>query len=799
MIEIRQKWELYLATNNLSKQEKDTQQKSFSSHMKQIRGKYGDDINLSMVRGAGPINQEASVRVGTQIFRTYWENGIMKGSTTGTTISPHVNPTFAYSLSGSEFNVHYRTNPLSAFHLSPSLSPTNGSSQTSQITGTDLVDGAMHQFSTWCTSFHSQINAANPSLLIRIFAGDCIPFCQALRMCHLDNVTKTGKYSRPWGLSQINFSEDYESPRSAPLLFNIIDTSNLTDHIGLLNLVLVSSPLLRRTPSSVLQSDTFGSSTSDNKLESALLDRVFCDIPTLSILLGIAPSFHLHPFSTECRKNEQMAMGIGESGYFYQPISWKCPFSVASYSAPEYPEVEEENPFLVCDDLTLAKFIFSVYMQMFAEENITNLANKTVSQYKIECLHYIRTSFVEFLCVVKGRVQVDWTKTMQHFIDFVEADKSLLLGMTNYQDFICQLHLYDLYTIDTLRWDYVRSIRTPGDFFDGWQVVPPVVSVVLKVPRAFLKVLEESNRMDIGIPILVCETRGLNAQNMHSSIRLTFGDIVYSGQHADARVVITEDPAGWHGKSPLILSFDAASWLFTKFGNIRSVGLCARATPIFTRKLYSKIGLNQSIFSAPLNDKKHVFITRHRPNGSREIHGTKENITADSGIPAITVDFDASATRVETLAVRKDIVDQDAAKTLASGAPVSTKIIGDTSILASFEGYVQLFQFPFPIDASRVKTKIARKSLYIEVKHLIPIRLFRTLTRALTADCCSSQTRKRYFHHCISQFISHCSAQDDLQPSQRFVSQTFRSTCSPSSLGSRQHSIVVVASVINVL
>ena len=718
MIEIRQKWEFYLATNNLSKQEKDAQRKSFSSHMKQIREKLGDDIVLTMVRGAGPINQEASVRVGMQVLRTFWEDGFMKGSATGTTISPHVNPTFVYSLSGSEFNVHYRTNPLSAFHLSPALSPTKGSSsQSSQITGTDLVDGAMHQFSTWCTSFYSQANAANPSLMIRIFAGDCMPFCQALRICHLDKVTKTEKFSRPWGLSQISFTEEYEGPStSAPLLLNLIDTSNLTDHIGLLNLTLVSSPLLRRTPWSILQTDIFGSTSSDKKLESALLDRMFCDIPTLSVLLGIAPSFHLHPFSTECRKNEQMAMGIVESGYFYQPISWKCPFSVTSYSVHAYPEVQEEIPFLVCNDLPLAKFLFSVYMQMFAEENITNLANKTISLYKIDYLHYIRTSFVDFLCIVKRRVQVDWTKTMEHFIDFVEADKSLLLGMTHYQDFICQLHLYDLYTTDTLRWDYVRSIRTPGDYFDGWQVVPPVVSVVLKVPRKFLKVLEDSDRMEIGVPILVCETRGSNAQNVHSSIRLSFGDVVYSGQHADARVVITEDPAGWHGKSPLILSFDAASWLFTKFGNVRSVGFCARTTPKFTRILYSKIGLSQSIFSAPLTDRKHVFITRHRPNDSREIDGPKENITADSG-RAIIVNFNASATRVETLAVRKDIVDQDAAQILASGVPVSTKIIGDTSILASFEGYAQLFQFPFPIDASRVKTKIARKSLYIEVKH----------------------------------------------------------------------------------
>lgn len=91
---------------------------------------------------------------------------------------------------------------------------------------------------------------------------------------------------------------------------------------------------------------------------------------------------------------------------------------------------------------------------------------------------------------------------MELLVDHLVVDRTLLLGMNNYQDLICQFYLYDLYTIDTLRRRKLRLMRSPGDSFEGWQDVPPVVSVVLVVPRQYLKVLEDSDRMDIGVPVL---------------------------------------------------------------------------------------------------------------------------------------------------------------------------------------------------------------------------------------------------------------------------------------------------------
>lgn len=133
------------------------------------------------------------------------------------------------------------------------------------------------------------------------------------------------------------------------------------------------------------------------------------------------------------------------------------------------------------------------------------------------------------------------------------------------------------------------------------------------------------------------------------------------------------------------------------------------------------------IFSTTPTDKEHVYITRLRPNDPREIclpedGNVTTNLTA-SGISdradVIDVDFDKSgpSLKVASLAIRHNVEDPNAAKILAGGATVSTKAVSDTAILANFEeAYDQIFRFPFPIHGNRTKTRVARRSSYIEVR-----------------------------------------------------------------------------------
>jgi hypothetical protein len=67
--------------------------------------------------------------------------------------------------------------------------------------------------------------------------------------------------------------EDYGTAGKAPLLFNVIDTSNLTDYVGAINLLVATAPLLQRSPSATLYTESLVKQAKDHK---AFIDGLLC-------------------------------------------------------------------------------------------------------------------------------------------------------------------------------------------------------------------------------------------------------------------------------------------------------------------------------------------------------------------------------------------------------------------------------------------------------------------------------------------------------------------------------------------
>ena len=84
-----------------------------------------------------------------------------------------------------------------------------------------------------------------------------------------------------------------------------------------------------------------------------------------------------------------------------------------------------------------------------------------------------------------------------------------------------------------------------------------------------------------------------------------------------------------------------------------------------------------------------------------------------------TVGFDKSEKKASTLTMRHVITAPNAQKSLSNLASVTTKPVSDSVVEVTFDGYKHLFIYPFPVRGSQSKTRIARKSLYIEVCDLI--------------------------------------------------------------------------------
>ena len=695
---------------------------------------------LSALRSAGPVGILSIHEQGPKSFREFWTTGITSPTSTPKISPAYVNPTFVYSLSGKRFNVHYGTDPILAFHLASAMGDIKGAQSPSALSPKDLVASSMDQFASWWSSFKRRLSfGSKANIIIRFFVGETLAFCRALNVCEELKVTDTGVYSSPWSGMQIKFDpKEYggTSP-TAPLTFNIIDTSNLTDHAGLLNILIATVPLLRRQPWSVLYTNTLLVNTfEDGTSASSLSEKACGDIPTLSILLGIAPSSNLFHFTTHSNKHEVLASSIisSKSGLsqVHEPLAWRFPASIVANSTSLIHDSDVAQPLINCNANELAEFLFSVYLRMFASENMAQnmrdigTANLLTSFNKQINVHYTRASLVGLLALIKARVQTEWFRVMDHFVDLVAGDQTLSMGPHAYQDLVCELYMRNLYSLDVLEAQYLERMRGPRDRFLGWKEVPSIVCIVLKVPRHYLNSLEEIDPDQIGTPMLQCESEDGSFHNIHTSIQLVFGELEVSNIAGERSAIIMENPQGWEGKSPLIATFYLPSWILTVTPKETRIGLHVRNTPQSLMSLMDKLGMRLTIYSTSLSDTEHVEVLRHRPDNIGEVDHTRHLSSvalsqadgADDG--KVTMKFDSSGHKATTLTIRDNIRAGEAAKSLADKAEVTIKPLADCTILASYAQHQRYFIFPFPVHGAAAKLRIARKSLYLEVRIMSP-------------------------------------------------------------------------------
>jgi hypothetical protein len=127
---------------------------------------------------------------------------------------------------------------------------------------------------------------------------------------------------------------DYVAECNAPLSFNVIDTSNLTDHAGALNVLMAASPLLSGSLSATLNMESIVRQEKDHE---ALIDSLLCGhFATLSILFGLFPVEYWTNATASSTAEEALLDMISHGGndkkrgspQMYNKITWKRPISV---------------------------------------------------------------------------------------------------------------------------------------------------------------------------------------------------------------------------------------------------------------------------------------------------------------------------------------------------------------------------------------------------------------------------------------------------------------------------------------
>jgi hypothetical protein len=153
-------------------------------------------------------------------------------------------------------------------------------------------------------------------------------------------------------------SSDYGPSGSAPTDFNVIDTSNLLDHLGDLNIITACATLLRRRPTSTLRTEILVP-REVNVADSAkaLLSG---DLVTVALLLGLKPVQYWMNATGTWHTNASLMLAMPDGDAV-----------IAAVNRPVVHWEPVDTPIIHYDSAELAQLVFYLYLKMFEDEDHT--------------------------------------------------------------------------------------------------------------------------------------------------------------------------------------------------------------------------------------------------------------------------------------------------------------------------------------------------------------------------------------------------------------------------------------------
>ncbi|TFK74173.1 hypothetical protein BDN72DRAFT_103167 [Pluteus cervinus] len=675
--------------------------------------------------------------LGSVHYNEYWETGFST-HTLGRKHTPkYLNPTLAFSSTRpQEWPLLPGSDPLMSFHLATAFAgiegePTNGACRANTKMEV-LAKTVRKEFSDWCTSFSSHARRAPGSIIVRFVVAEALAFCQALHYCASTGSLRSGQFVSLWSAQELVLDPDGYGPMasgSAPTAFNVIDSSDLMNDMGLLNILICASPLLETEPYSALFTEALFSIAGDGTGGTALPSRTLTDPSVTALLFGLTPTSFVTKISTQENVHEiaaNLILGAPKGfDYYHERLVWKF---VYSGDQGALRDVEDLNQRIVVDPKQLAETLFGIYQNMFQPENPPSRSGVPTQRGLpgMSEAEYARTSMASLARIARDRTSTDWTAAIEHFLDLTIEDKSVCVGHSYYQELLCQLSARGLYTTDIWKHLSTEKVRPTGPFAT-WTDIPPISCVVLVVPRDRIRPLENADPKIVHTPIMQCEVFDpiFQVHSAFTSIHTVFGTLTVSDS-GDAS--IQEDEAGWSGDSDLLAMFWVPSWELTIHPASRVIQLSLKIT-LKTRSLMEIFGMGLKLFSAAVTDKKYVHVFRDRPNAPGELARlsalslpTSDALSAPEVKP-VTAELGYDSTKrlhtVLTLKRRWAVRDPIFQRSLLSGSKVKVTQKSPCTLTIWFDSLKKDISFPYPVDNAGVKLHIIRKSFLIEV--MVPI------------------------------------------------------------------------------
>ncbi|KAL8773673.1 MAG: hypothetical protein Q9209_001439 [Squamulea sp. 1 TL-2023] len=408
LIELRQYWTQYKIMD-VSGNVVVNFRKGISQRSKEI----ATSSFLHGLRSAGPL-WIAGLELSSHMYRRYWETGVAGGDCKSLGEKGHANPMFAVSSAPSgEFAVHYGSEPLLGFHLAETFRKLHcGGKMTLAAQADRLVKAAKTQFTTWCHTFKTYVE--HRRVCVQLSCGDALALCLQLqlRVASTKRTDVARYYTKPWKLQPLRLDGQDGCRKSRwPLMsrFNVIDTSNLGDHVGLINMIVAAAPLLRNHPTSILCTESLLAASKDPT--TSLSDALGSDVATFSLLVGLAPIGLLAGTTLEAVSNEAGLASLTptsqrqKQSQYRLRVHWKSPdvqpFSSCWDSESEGKAVKRVK----LDSNELAAWLFSMYKNMFAKEDLSTLFSSAQrmqsNHYYTDMQRYTRAAMAALIRVIR--------------------------------------------------------------------------------------------------------------------------------------------------------------------------------------------------------------------------------------------------------------------------------------------------------------------------------------------------------------------------------------------------------------
>ena len=367
-------------------------------------------------------------------FQGYWRTGVIGGNEADVkdlnSMGSAVNPMLSVSSApDGKFAAHYGTDPLMSFHIAEIFDSNQESGYLEES-----IKIAKGQFGQWCLTWAKAARSGRVKVLVH--CGDAIAFCHGLQ--NVEN-SQIPLFNSLWRSEQFVVAKD--GAEGPPKKFDVIDTSNLVDSVGMLAVLPATVPLLETRPTSMLYTETLLQAAL--KTSDALQEMLCFEPTTIFAILGVAPVGYLTKVTSDMTGRDDLLMDIlaqsGASSGFKQKqcllrIPWKFPASgdlraVKDDKFQFVPQVEPDG---------LANVFFGLYQKMFLHEKLdpSSMMRQIQNPLSGDLRFYTRASLAIFLAFVKERTRTDWGVCMKSLIEKVEADRSMLIGSNQIQELL---------------------------------------------------------------------------------------------------------------------------------------------------------------------------------------------------------------------------------------------------------------------------------------------------------------------------------------------------------------------------